>query len=363
VKSTLVPPLLALLAARAATAGVAFALGLPPWRATTWVRWDSGIYIAIAGRGYFVDRCGPGSGMPSTAWCGDTAWFPAYSWLMSAATRLGLDPASAGALLSLACQAGLLLVLWNVFLRGLPLRRRVAALALAAVFPGSIYYQAVFPVSLFLLAALLFLWAVADERPLLGAAAGFVAAASYSSGFLLGPLASVWGVLRYRRIAVAWALPAAGVAIGFALVIAIMWLQTGHWNAFALAQSAYGYSFDPLDAFLARLKPLVNARYRTAATLATAAQALFVFILAAASFVAALRARPSRPVASLALLYCGAYYALPLAVGGRVSLYRSESLLLPLVLFVPERFEAIAVALAAAIFLGVSAAFFAGTIV
>ena len=361
-KSALAPPLLGLLAAKAASAAVALAMGLSPLRAATWVRWDSGIYLAIAQRGYFVDPCGPGSGMPATAWCGDTAWFPAYSWLMAAAARLGLDPAGAGALLSLACHAGALVVLWNLFLREAPAPGRVLALGLAAFFPGSIYYQAVFPISLFLLAALVFLWAVARERPVLGAAAGLVAAASYSSGFLLCPIAVAWGLFR-RRPARGWALPAIGVVAGVALVLLAMRLQTMRWNALALGQSAYGYSFDPVDAFFARLKPLVNARYRTATTFATASQTLFVFVLAVASFAAALRGRSRGALGAIALLYCGAYYALPLSVGGRISLHRSESLLLPLVLFVPGGLRAVAVPVAAALFLALSAAFFAGTIV
>jgi hypothetical protein len=282
---------------------------------------------------------------------------------MAAGARLGVDPAVAGALVSLACHAGLLLALWHLFLREKPLPERTVALALAAFFPGSVYYQAVFPISLFLFTTLLFLWAVANERVLLGTAAGLIAAASYSSGFLLAPIAVGWGLLRRRRATLGWALPAAGVALGFALVIAIMWLQTGRWNAFALAQSAYGYSLDPLDAFFARLKPLVNARYRTAATFSTASQTLLVFVLAMASFAAALRARSRGAHLSLALLYCGAYYALPLVMGGRISLHRSESLLLPLVLFVPARLGPVVVPVAAAIFVAVCAAFFAGAIV
>jgi Gpi18-like mannosyltransferase len=363
VKRALVPPLLALVAARATAAGVALAMGFPPLQAGTWVRWDSGLYLAIAQRGYFVGRCGPETGMPATAWCGDTAWFPAYSWLLALWARLGIDPAVAGALLSFACHAGMLLALWNLFLWERPRAEAAVALALAAFFPGGVYYQAVFPISLFLLAALVFLWAVANERVLLATVAGLLAAASYSTGLLLAPIALAWGMWRRRRSVLAWALPAAGVALGFAIVIAIMRLQTGRWNAFALAQSAYGYSFDPLDAFFARLKPLVNARYRSAATFATASQTLFVFVLAIASLAHALRARVRGTVESLVLLYSCAYYLLPLAVGGRVSLHRSESLLLPLVLFVPLRFGAVAVPISAAIHLAICAAFFAGSIV
>jgi Gpi18-like mannosyltransferase len=358
------PPLLALLAARATSAAVALGMGLDPLRAATWVRWDSNHYLGIAQQGYFIEPCGPGSGLPSTAWCGHTAWFPAYSWLIRAAWKAGADPAAAGAVISLACHAGLLLALWNLFLREAPEARRAAGLALAAWFPGSIYYQAVFPVSLFLSAALIFLWALANEKRLLAALAGMTASASYSTGFLLAPIAVVWGWAQRRRPSLAFLLPAAGVAAGFSIAIAAIWLQTGRWNAFALAQTPYAYSFNPIDALFARLKPLVNARYRTPARFATASQTVLVVVLLTSSLAAAWRARPLTPLQSLCAVYCAAYFLLPLTLGGPIALHRAESLLLPLVLLLPvtRRLGAIAVSSSAALFVALCAAFFAGTI-
>jgi hypothetical protein len=163
---------------------------------------------------------------------------------------------------------------------------------------------------------------------------------------LLAPVALVWR----RKL---WAV--VGVCAGVAVVLVVMRLQTGSWNAYRLIQAKYQYHFTPLDSLFARLKPLVNPRFRDAATFATAAQTALVLAMLATS-VAAFRQRP------LIALYCCAYWLLPLCLGGRISLYRAEALLVPLVCLVPARARPWFCAAAAPIAFAVSVAFFRGTI-
>ena len=327
------PPLLALCAARAVSAAAALFAGVNPLRADAWVRWDSNLYLSIAQRGYFLEHCAPGSHYQAFQWCGNTGWFPLYAWLLRLAS---------GALLSLAFEALLLWLVWR-FLLG---ERSFPALLLAAFFPGSIYQQAVFPISLFLCCAVACLVLCERQQWLAAAGAGALAAMSYPTGFLLAPLA-----LLRRNLC-----PAVGVALGFLAVLAVLRAQTGHWNAYFLAQAKYGFHFAPLDTLFSRLKPLVNARYRTEASFATAAQTLLVLATVALS-LAHFRARP------LLAGYCLAFWAFPLCVGGHLSLYRAEALLVPAVALLPERARLPLLAAAVPLSFAISVAFFRGALV
>ena len=327
------PPLAALLLARVVSAAAAVWAGVDPLRGDAWIRWDSNLYLSIAQRGYFLEHCGAGSHYQPWQWCGNAGWFPLYGWLL----KLG-----SGALLSLVFEAALLLVVWRFLLR----EKSLPALLLAALFPGGIYQQAAFPVSLFLLCAAGFLALCERQRYLAAAGAGALAAMAYPTGFLLAPIP-----LLRRNL---W--PALGVGLGFLAVLAVMHAQTGHWNAYFLAQEKYGFHFAPLDTLLSRLKPLVNARYRTAAGVTTGAQTLLVLAMMALA-VKSWRARP------LVAAYCVAYWAFPLCVGGRLSLYRAEALLLPLVVLLPEKTRLPFLAAAAPLFFAISVAFFRGTLV
>ncbi len=326
-------PVLALFAARAVSAAAALWAGVSPLHAEAWVRWDSDLYLSIAQRGYFLEHCAPGSHYQAWQWCGNAGWFPLYAWMLKLAS---------GAVLSLVFEAALLFVVWRFLLN----ERGLAALVLTAFFPGSIYQQAVFPVSLFLLCAVAFLALCERQKWAPAAGAGALAAMAYPTGFLLAPLS----LLRRNP----W--PAAGVALGFFAVLLAMRVQTGHWNAYFLVQEKYGFDFAPLDTLFSRLKPLVNARYRNAASFAAGAQTLLVLLMMALS-VRHFRARP------LVAAYCAAYWAFPLCVGGHLSLYRAEALLVPVVALLPEGARLPLLAAAAPLSFAMSVAFFRGTLV
>ncbi len=340
---------------------------MDPFDARTWVRWDSGIYLAIAEHGYFIEHCRPESHYPATAWCGNTGWFPAFSWALAALSRLGPSPEAAGAAIAAACHFGTLWMVWNWFLRGRPSRRNLVALALSAVFPGGIYYQAVFPVSLFLFCAVGFLRGLQRQRWALAFACAAGAALVYGSGVLLAAVGAFWwatqeGGARRPHVLLA----SAGALLGFATVLAVQRAQTGVWNGYFLVQSHYGYSLtDPLDTLFSRIKPLLNAHYRTALSAVTAAQTALVTTLVSCAAAQALRRRRSS-AARLVFVCTAAYWLFPLTVGGGVSLYRAESLLLPSIYLVRRSRMGVLVAftiVAALLSIAMAAAFFRSQIV
>lgn len=351
------PPLLAFLLQRLVLCAVALASGLNPFASPAWVRWDSGHYLTIAASGYSrLYPCPPESGYPAEALCGNAGWFPGYPLLIR---MLGGSP-GAGALLSALFQLLCLMVIWRLLDARGP---RWPALLLAAFFPGNVYMAAVFPVSLVSLAVLACLGLCLAGRFGAAAVAAAVAAAAYPTGVLLAPVVAVWALLHRRHRAL---LVPLGALAGYAAVLALLQKEAGRWDAYYLLQRKYGYRIGlPFDALFARLKPLVNRRYRTGLAAATAAQALFSTLLMLGVAVAAAR-NPRAERTTLPLLCAGAFWLAPLMLGGNLSLYRAEALLLPAVLLVPalpRAAQLLLAAAAAAISVPMAAQFFSGALV
>ena len=364
---TTVPPAIALLAARLLGWVAAWTHGFDPLRATTWVRWDSLWYLRIAREGYVLESCRKETGLPASLLCGPTGWFPGYPALIALVARLGVDPATAGVLLSVLAQGLFLAILWNGVFEGEPKPRNLLALAVAAFFPGAIYAQAVFPISCFLLCALAFLVLSLKGRMPAAAVFGAAAAFLYPTGFLLAIGYGVWLLWGARPEARDWKrlLPLAGVGMGFASVLGVMAWQTGRADAFFMTQAGYGYGLsDPLSTLLSHLTPLVRLGGPVIQQV-TAAQTLFVVCIVAA-VVARLVEQPRDPQTLLVGATVLTYWAFPLLLGGQLSLYRAESLLLPSVVILRDSSRPVlGVVLVASIALAwpMAVGFFQGTLV
>ncbi len=281
----LLVPLLAFLAQRLVLAAAALASGHDPLAPSSYVRWDSVFYLDIAEHGYApLVSCPPESHYLPSAWCGNAGWFPGFAWLLKPAALLGLSlPATAVAVCA-AAQLGVLVLLW----RCLDDERQWPAPGTAAFFPGNVYLAAAFPTPVFLLAA--------------------------------------------RRAA--WV--AAAVLVGFALVLAVMQLEAGSWTAYFKIQAKYGYGPGlGIDTLLAHLKPLVNPRYRSAKGIVTGVQTLLTLALLA-SICFRWRRLLASPRDALLVIYTGAFWLAPLMLGGNLALHRSEALLLPATLLLPD---------------------------
>jgi hypothetical protein len=367
---SLLPPLAAYLLARLFLIVPGVLTGYDTLRSGTWRRWDSGHYLAIARNGYELVRCGPPN-YPPDSWCGTAAWLPGYPWLVRWGPWLGIPREAFGVLLSGAFTVALLVVLWNTFLRAEICRDNVLALILAAFFPGSVYFHAIFPISMTALAVLLCAGFLRGERwpaaGLCGAAASF----TYPNGLLLAPLSGVWAWYRSRgesaRVRAGRLLSTTAVAAsGLAAVLFLHGRALGAWDAFFKVQGKYGHDRlrNPGSALLRALSPLFDG---DPDRLVPALQTLLVALIVLAIGVAMLVRRKDVESFDVWVFALGlSFWGFPFAIGRTESLYRSEALLVPVVLltrFLPWTVQAALVGLFVALDLHLAALFFESVLV
>ncbi len=303
----------------------------------TYARFDSGQYLDIANSGYTLAHCDPTKfgEAPYTRsdWCGNSAWFPGYPFAIDVGTALGLGPRTAGMLLSRIADLAVLAVLWFWFLRDRPRVPAVFTLMIAAVFPGLVYQDAVYPISLTLLSIMASLTLLARRRWLAAGAAGVVAVVSYPSGAALvavGVLACglMRGVGAWRDRARAAALYAAPLIAAYAAVLLMWQITVGRWDAWFLTEAHYGYSptifASTLWNRLLDVWPMIHQTNWPPIQSVVVA----VVVLTALSAAAAHRRQLDAREVVLASYAC-VFWIVPLSLGGELSLHRAEALLLP----------------------------------
>ena len=151
-------------------------------------RWDSVWYLAIANDGYPPDDVRR------------TAFFPLYPLLVRAVGWVVGSPLVAGALVSLACFALALVLLHR--LTALELGEPAAGPTVwaLALFPGALFFSAVYSEALYLALSVGCLYAARTDRWAWAGAAGMLAASTRSAGVLLVvPLALLWWAGRRGR--------------------------------------------------------------------------------------------------------------------------------------------------------------------
>src|SRR5205814_1869303 len=120
-----------------------------------------------------------------------------YPALIALAMRLGARPIPAGVAISAGFEIALLALLWNrLFVRKNPLALLACALA-----PGALYFHAMFPISMCAFFVVLCLSFLLEDRFALAGLAGAAAAFSYSTGFLVAPVAVAWALTREGPVA------------------------------------------------------------------------------------------------------------------------------------------------------------------
>src|SRR3954451_8890477 len=174
-------------------------------------RWDSVWYLAIAHDGYPADD-------PRRA-----AFFPLYPLLVRAGNTVVGSPIVAGALVSVACFAVALVLLRRLteIELGAPAAR--AAVWAIALFPGAVFFSAVYSEALYLALSVGCLYAARTARWGWAGAAGALGAATRSAGVLLVvPLAMLWWTSRQRRApAAAWIALVPVVLLAFCAALAV----------------------------------------------------------------------------------------------------------------------------------------------
>ncbi len=336
--SSLAPPLVLWAMVVGMLVAVTTANGFDPFLSRTWARWDSGLYLSIARRGYDLFPCAPkmiGGHLATHRWCGNAGWFPAYPWLAGGLNRLGLplEPTAVG--ISWLFALGTLVLLWVTFLQrrlGMP---ALGCLVFAAFVPGQIYDYAIFPMSMLAFFTVLHLWLLDRRRWLPAGLAGAVAAMTYPLGVMLAPVAALWILFvlrdatwleRLRRACLSGGVTAAG----FGFVVLEMKLETGSWDAYFKVQDKYGHGLhDPLSLFWSWIHPALHGSLSRLSA-APAVQTLFLgaLVLCLAAAVA-LQWRELTARDGLLLLWAAFFFLFPLTQAG-LSLIRSQAALLPL---------------------------------
>jgi hypothetical protein len=152
-----------------------------------WAHWDGVWFVRIAADGY---KAHPHS----------EAFFPLYPLLVRVVAAGAGDYVVAGLIVSLACYAGAMVVLFKLARAELGPRVALWSVALISISPTALFFQAVYSESLFLLLTLLTFWWARRGRWALAGLAGLLAVLTRSSGLLLIlPLAVMWWEQRHGR--------------------------------------------------------------------------------------------------------------------------------------------------------------------
>jgi hypothetical protein len=366
------PPLAALVFAVAVHVAAAIYGGFDPLDAHRWASFDSPIYLDIAQHGYTSRECPAWELEGGATACGNFGWFPLYPALIWPLLQLGLGAETAGVLVSFAFWALLLGVLWNGLLLPLVGRERslLAALALAAVAPGTFYFQTVYPMALAACLLVVALVALVRERWWWAGAAAFLATAAYPGSAALIVAAGLWLLLiapapsvgeRVRRAAIVCGL---GIA-GFLAVLLYAQLATGQWDGYFGVQARFHHGVHvPLRNWFELSKPHNTGLGGISVFLAFQEWLVTVMVLAAVA-ITWLRRREVTAVDWLFVLYGLAFWLIPLAQN-TVAYYRTDALLVPIVVLLARLpFLAVGALVAAAtvVSAGMTLAFMQGVLV
>lgn len=313
----------------------------------SWSRWDSFVYLSIAHEGYQFYPCDiPLEGAPIAvesnlskgrgAWCGDAAWFPGYPTLIWVLARMGVPELVGGVLLSATFCVLTLFLLWTEFLGAELTIRGFLCMLFAALFPGAVYYHAVYPISMITFFVLLSLRFALRKQWKLCGVSGAAAAFTYPPGAFLGIVFLAWVLYCFRysrwRDKLSWvATVGVMMSAGLALVFIVQRFFVGAWDAFFLSQVAYKeLPRLPVASLLDSAKTLVCVDWAHRGPGILAAGTLFTSIVVVLLIAFAARAMRRSPVDAYLVVFLLVFW-LALLTLGRESLIRKQALLLPAV--------------------------------
>ncbi|QES51784.1 hypothetical protein DEJ50_31945 [Streptomyces venezuelae] len=215
------------------------------WSTDARDRWDSAHYLSIAHTGYEMFWCRERHPDFRDVICGNVAWFPGYPMSVRVVSATGLSYEFSAVLIAELSLLGMFAVLW--WLLGARLGWSTGlTLAIGTVFPGGVYFHAIFPIATGTLALLVCIAGVKRGSWALSAAGGCVAVACHPVGavaigmLLLSAFFAWQGDPWPRRLAKA-GLSAAVAGCGLIWVKWLMWRATGRWDAYEVIQeSSYG---------------------------------------------------------------------------------------------------------------------------
>lgn len=306
---------------------------------TDFVRWDSALYIDIAKKGYELIPCKDlFSSYPrdSTEWCGNAGWMPLFPWLIRLFMNFGMHEYTAAYFISKICTFIVYTCLF-ILLKNKKNSLKIPALILAAVFPSSVYYDAVFPISLMLALILssYLLWL--NNKLIPACIIAFFVPLAYSTGFVY---IGVWALMTYllhirksdrfkqtRSIFIA-------CLAGYIFFLLLQQISIGAWNGFFLIQGKYGHGFHNVfksigEAVLSLYKSGINHNWQNIQSI------LFLCLLI--YFSKSNYKTEAIETVFIRILFL-AFAAFPIIIGSaQLSQFRSESLLLPVILLLSDK--------------------------
>ncbi|HEY5050109.1 MAG TPA: hypothetical protein VII50_04355 [Acidothermaceae bacterium] len=372
------PPFVALLAGWSLIASRAPKGWTSVFNPATFNHWDAGQYLSIAKHGYRAStHCNIA---PTVHLCGNITWFPGYSGLIRLLVSAHIGYLAAALAIAWICWYLTLLMVWVLSAernRG-GTSRGVACLALAAVFPGQVYFAALFPISLATFAVLLCIWlatrtsfATRRATAVRTSIAGIVAGLAYPLAFAAAPALVVTAAMaRTRKARTAMLIGAAAIVAGYALVLGYAQVTVGKWDAYFISErEEYGVrAHNPLVLLTSRYHQLVHPSSSTWRTITQqgALATLLVVVAIVVTVPVLIRARRAADLTDIALLVTACIaWLVPYVGAGALSIYRSEAcliVLVPLLRRLPVWVIAIAACAAAVIAFNMAPLFFSNAL-
>jgi len=381
------PPVLAWVAASLVTWLAARASGFSYWSTQDRRRWDSEHYLSIARSGYEMFRCRDRYPDFPDVVCGNVAWFPGYSMIIrGVASATGLSYELAAVLISEVALLAMFAALWWL-LGGRVTPATGLTMAIGAVFPGGVYYHAMFPIAVGTLGLMVAVVGVRRGSWVLAAAGGFVASSAHlvgavGCGMLVLSVFFAWKEDPWPR-RVAKAFGSAALAYGGVIFARwMMWRATGHWDAYEIInrssygqgdlknpfvefRAAYDFPFARLhrpDGSLPWLVEHSLAAHHAQLYLNTA----FVVVVVVATAYRLFRDRRLASEEWAALLLTGAIFVVPFFAGALMSWYRNHAQMfvaLVLVKNLPRWVQVVLLVLCAVQYVLLASMFFANVLV
>lgn len=303
-----------------------------------WKRWDSALYLQIAEKGHDLFFCGnlPGYDPANTDWCGNAGWMPLYPWLIKTVHAITAYPLEeTGWLIAQVFYVAFLIAMmpllelkkWNWKTLGLG--------SVLIIFPGNIYWHAIFPLSqVCFFAAMLILW-VKKERYGLAGIFGALAIMSYGIGFFMLPAIAGYGIAKWylqRVNPIPFIIQCFGISLcGLLIIFAYDQWTTGHWDAMFLIQRKYGHAFkNPLSMLSLRWQIL----FKNPFSLQSWEQIQNVFMCGYALILPAVLWingwKNKNPLYWFAAIWIFIFWWVPFSLNIDVALYRNVALLAPM---------------------------------
>lgn len=310
---------------------------------STWSRWDSFHYESIARSGYSIADTLNSDGHL----IGNAAWFPAYSWAQS----LFINSSSTqgeyfivGSILPKLFFIGILILVATLLGFNQVNIRAILVMLLTCFWAGAIFYHANYPISMLVFWILLAIYCFKTELYYGLMVCCFLAAITYSTGFLLGCAIALafaisekkWDIKRFVILGLQYVLPS---LLGVLLVIYVQKTQTGHWDAFFQVQANYGnggfnfFLFKWGEQMSNITKSIQRGNHKWIYYIQTVVVVIGYMYFVVKSYK---HKWLNTPIDTLVFVIVTTYLIFPWTIGGNLSMYRVESILVPAVFLIDK---------------------------